>query len=90
MIFWLDNDENHKRDTQRDWEASFWSCSPLAVGNYTEKDVFECARAFTGWTIGGKLPRYPYGRYPWPFEFSCRGPRLLREDLPRTHRAARR
>ena len=39
------------------------------MGNYTEKDVFECSRAFTGWTISGKIPRYPYGRFPWEFEF---------------------
>ena len=24
----------------------------MGVGNYTEDDIKECARAFTGWTIG--------------------------------------
>jgi len=41
----------------------------LGVGNYTEQDVLECSRAFTDWTIGAKMPRYPYGRFPWTFEF---------------------
>jgi uncharacterized protein (DUF1800 family) len=31
--------------------------------------VFECSRAFTGWTIDAKMPRYPYGRFPWTFVF---------------------
>ncbi|MDP6454002.1 MAG: DUF1800 family protein, partial [SAR202 cluster bacterium] len=41
----------------------------LGVGNYTETDVFECSRAFTGWTIDAKMPRFPYGRFPWKFVF---------------------
>ena len=41
----------------------------LGVGNYTEKDVFECARAFTGWTIAAKIPRAPLHRFNWRFEF---------------------
>jgi uncharacterized protein (DUF1800 family) len=36
--------------------------------NYTENDVKECARAFTGWTMAPQLPRYPYGDYVWDFE----------------------
>jgi uncharacterized protein (DUF1800 family) len=32
-------------------------------------DVRECSRAFTGWTIAPKLPRQPYGRFPWRFEY---------------------
>ena len=41
----------------------------MGQGNYSEKDVFECSRAFTGWTIAAKLPRFPYGRFPWSFEY---------------------
>jgi len=31
--------------------------------NYSEEDVQNCARAFTGWTIANAIPRYPYGRH---------------------------
>ena len=41
----------------------------MGVSNYTEVDVRECSRAFTGWTIAPKLPRLPYGRFPWHFEY---------------------
>ena len=41
----------------------------MGVGNYTEVDVRECSRAFTGWTIEPKLPRGPLGRHDWFFEY---------------------
>ena len=38
--------------------------------SYTEDDVKECARAFTGWTIANGIPGQPYGRYPSTFIFN--------------------
>ena len=38
--------------------------------NYTEDDVKECARAFTGWTIANNIPGQPYGRYPSQFVYN--------------------
>ena len=69
MIYWLDNNENHRHAPNENWGRELLELFSLGVGNYTEKDVFECSRAFTGWTIGAKMPRYPYGRFRWPFEF---------------------
>jgi len=69
MIYWLDNNENHKNAPNENWGRELLELFTLGVGNYTEKDVFECSRAFTGWTIGAKMPRFPYGRFPWSFEY---------------------
>ena len=69
MIFWLDNNENHKHAPNENWGRELLELFSLGVGNYTEKDVFECSRAFTGWTLDAKMPRYPYGRFPWKFVF---------------------
>ena len=69
MIYWLDNNENHKSAPNENWGRELLELFSLGVGNYTEKDVYECARAFTGWTISAKMPRFPYGRFPWKFEF---------------------
>ena len=69
MIFWLDNNENHKHAPNENWGRELLELFSLGVGNYTETDVLECSRAFTGWTIGAKMPRYPYGRFPWTFEY---------------------
>ena len=50
----------------------------MGVGNYTEDDIKECARAFTGWTVkngeymstmGFKDSIWPYGRIQWHYEF---------------------
>jgi uncharacterized protein (DUF1800 family) len=32
-------------------------------------DVANAPRAFTGWTFETKIPRLPYGRFPWKFEY---------------------
>ena len=41
----------------------------MGVGNYTEEDVREASRAFTGWTIAAKIPRIPWARFFWNFEY---------------------
>ncbi len=38
--------------------------------NYTEDDVKECSRAFTGWTIANSIPGQPYGRYDARFVYN--------------------
>lgn len=69
MIFWLDNNENHKNAPNENWGRELLELFSLGVGNYTEEDVFECSRAFTGWTAEPRMPSFPYGRHPWKFEF---------------------
>ena len=69
MIYWLDNNENHKRAVNENWGRELLELFSMGVGNYTEKDVREASRAFTGWTIAPKIPRLPYGRFPWQFEY---------------------
>ena len=69
MIFWLDNNENHKRAPNENWGRELLELFSLGVSHYTETDVFECARAFTGWTIGAKIPRNPHHRFSWHYEF---------------------
>ena len=50
----------------------------MGIGNYSEEDIKECARAFTGWTLGNaeymsvrafKDSIWPYGRIAWHFEY---------------------
>ena len=69
MIFWLDNNENHRDAVNENWGRELLELFSMGVGNYTEVDVREASRAFTGWTITPKIPRLPYGRFPWHFEF---------------------
>ena len=69
MIFWLDNQENHKRAPNENWGRELMELFSLGVGNYTEKDVFECARAFTGWTMEPKIPGVPWSTHLWEFQY---------------------
>ena len=52
MVYWLDNQENHKRAVNENWGRGCWNSS--WAGSHTEKT---CAkpRAFTGWGIAAKV-----------------------------------
>ena len=69
MIFWLDNNENHAHAVNENWGRELLELFSMGVSNYNEDDVRECSRAFTGWTITPKLPRFPMGRFDWYFEY---------------------
>ena len=68
MVYYLDNQLSHKDAINENWGRELLELFSLGVGmdghpNYSEDDVKECARAFTGWTIGNAIPRYPFGRH---------------------------
>jgi hypothetical protein len=69
MIYWLDNCENHADAVNENWGRELLELFSMGVGNYTEVDVREASRAFTGWTIEPKLPRGPIGRHDWSFKY---------------------
>ena len=69
MIFWLDNNQNHKNAPNENWGRELLELFSMGQGNYSEQDVKECARAFTGWTIAHSFPRNPYARFEWKFEY---------------------
>ena len=69
MIYWLDNNENHATAVNENWGRELLELFTMGVGNYTETDVRECSRAFTGWTMSPKLPRFHMGRWDWYFEY---------------------
>ena len=69
MIYWLDNCDNHACGVNENWGRELLELFSMGVGNYTEDDVRECSRAFTGWTMAPNIPRNAYGRYDWGFEY---------------------
>ena len=75
MVFYLDNCMSHKDAINENFGRELLELFSMGVGmdgqaNYSEDDVKECARAFTGWTITNAIPRYPYGRYESQFIFN--------------------
>jgi len=50
MLVYLDNGENIKKHPNENFGRELLELFSMGVGNYTEPDVREAARAFTGWT----------------------------------------
>ena len=78
MIVWLDNQDNHNGAINENYGRELLELFSMGVGNYSEEDIKEAARAFTGWTIGNteymvlrsnRDSDWPYGRIAWHFEF---------------------
>jgi uncharacterized protein (DUF1800 family) len=70
MLFWLDNQYNVRGKPNENFAREVMELFTLGVDNgYTESDIKEAARAFTGWSvgrIGNRGPRPQQG-----FQFRC-------------------
>lgn len=51
MLTWLDGNANRKRAANENFARELMELFSLGVGNYTEQDIEEAARAFTGWHV---------------------------------------
>ena len=78
MIIWLDNNDNHRDAINENYGRELLELFSMGIGNYTEDDIKECARAFTGWTLGNaeymstRASRdsiWPYSRINWHFQY---------------------
>ena len=78
MLLWLDNTDNHNGAINENYGRELLELFSMGIGNYTEEDIKECSRAFTGWTLGnaeymavraGKDSIWPYSRIAWHFQF---------------------
>ncbi len=78
MIMWLDNQDNHAGQINENFGREVLELFSMGVGNYSEEDIKETARAFTGWRIIN--PEYmsikmnnntmrPFGYMKWQFEY---------------------
>lgn len=51
MVLYLDNQSNRKGKPNENFAREVMELFTLGEGNYTEKDIKEAARAFTGWSV---------------------------------------
>ena len=72
MMVWLDSRDSKKGNPNENYARELMELFSLGIGNYTEKDIREAARAFTGWEIQGDRGR-----------LQRRPARRRREDRPR-------
>ena len=59
MIIWLDNQDHHKGAIDENYRRELPELFSVGVGNCSEQDIKECARAFTGSPDGPRLPPEP-------------------------------
>ena len=78
MIFFLDNQDNHKDSVNENYGREILELFSMGAGNYTEEDIRECSRAFTGWTVENtdymalkmrNNTMRPYGYIAWQFKY---------------------
>lgn len=60
MLVWLDQAESRKQHANENFAREVMELFALGIGNYTEKDVTEGARALTGWSLDRMEQRYVY------------------------------
>lgn len=64
MLWYLDNYNNIAGNVQENYARELLELHTLGVdGPYTEVDVVEVARAFTGWTFHGVYTAGPFGKF---------------------------
>lgn len=51
MLVWLDGNANRRRQPNENFARELLELFALGVGNYSERDIQEAARAFTGWHV---------------------------------------
>jgi uncharacterized protein (DUF1800 family) len=63
MLVWLDADSNRRGSANENLARELLELFTLGIGNYTETDVKEAARALTGWTIANGNPQFIADRH---------------------------
>ncbi len=59
MLLWLDNQFNVKGHPNENFAREVMELFTMGIGHYTEHDIQEAARAFTGWGFGTRGRRQP-------------------------------
>ena len=87
MIIWLDNNDNHDGAINENYGRELLELFSMGIGNYSEDDIKEASRAFTGWTLKNaeymsmramKDSIWPYGQNRMALRVQGERPRRLR------------
>ena len=84
MLLWLDGASNIKAAPQENFGRELMERFTMGIGNYTQGDVIQAARCFTGWeldTISGQFFFNPYDNDNGIKHFLGRSGRYTGEDI---------
>ncbi|MDP7071467.1 MAG: DUF1800 domain-containing protein, partial [Candidatus Marinimicrobia bacterium] len=60
MLIWLDSNRSTKNNPNENFARELLELFTMGVDNYTQNDVIEASRAFTGYTTNGIATNYSY------------------------------
>jgi uncharacterized protein (DUF1800 family) len=63
MLIYLDNADSRKEHPNENYARELMELHTLTIGHYSEQDVKEVARCFTGWTVRGRRERDQIGTF---------------------------
>ncbi len=72
MMIYLDLQQSRKEKPNENWARELMELFTLGIGNYSEQDIKESARAFTGYRIDMTTQQFRYA----PFQFDA-GPKTF-------------
>ncbi|GEM83033.1 DUF1800 domain-containing protein [Meiothermus hypogaeus] len=73
MLLYLNNAQSRKEHPNQNWARELLELYTIGPGHYTEQDILEAARAFTGWTVrlpGNQRPREASANVAYEFFFN--------------------
>ncbi len=83
MLIYLDNNDSTKEHPNENWARELMELFTLGEGHYTEKDIQEVARAFTGWSVSWEDDHHYFAFYAEDHDF---GPKtVLGRSVHNTH-----
>ncbi|TAF67496.1 MAG: DUF1800 domain-containing protein [Cytophagales bacterium] len=68
MILFLNNQQNKKAHPNENFARELMELFTIGRGNYTEQDIKEAARAFTGWAINKDTGKYQFNEKTHDFD----------------------
>ena len=87
MLQWLDTDKSLPGHPNENFAREVMELFTLGIGNYSENDIKESARAYTGWSV-----RYPFYELQGMttedrarYTFGVAGPAVAFQDAPDLH-----
>ncbi|MDW8050939.1 MAG: DUF1800 domain-containing protein [Armatimonadota bacterium] len=63
MLVWLDGVRNVKGRPNENFARELFELFTMGIGNYTERDIQEAARAFTGWSFSRVTASFVFNRH---------------------------
>lgn len=68
MLLYLNNQQNKKASPNENYARELMELFTIGIGNYTENDIKEAARAFTGWGVNRQTAEYVFRQKQHDFD----------------------